>query len=292
MGLRRPDKPCAAAKESMHDTHIALPAPVADPDCSAVAAVRALQTRAERDKTRRFFLDGIRFVSQAVQSRTPLDLVVFAPKLLAGTFARALLRELRRADVPVLSVTPAVYRSLSLADAPQGLGAVAQQQWTPLAEAKPTRGLCWLALDTIQSAGNLGTILRTADAVGAAGLLVIGDAIDPFDPACARAAMGALTAHSLVRTTWEEFEKWKRRTGARLVGTSPQAARDYRALAYARGTILWLGGERKGLTQQQQAACDVVVKIPMVGRSDSLNVAIAASVLLYEVFGQRRKVRP
>lgn len=276
----------------MHDRYSLGSAPVADLDCPAVAAVRALQTRAERDKTRRFFLDGIRFVSQAAQSCTPLDLIVFAPKLLAGTFARSLLRELQTGGLPIVSVTPAVYKSLSLAEAPQGLGVVAQQQWTPLAEAKPTRGLCWLALDTIQSAGNLGTILRTADAVGAAGLLVIGDAIDPFDPACARAAMGALTAHSLVRTTWEEFEKWKRRTGAQLIGASPHAKRDYRQIAYPRGTVLWLGGERKGLTDAQQAACDVTVKIPMVGRSDSLNVAIAASVLLYEVFGQRRKVRP
>ena len=146
-----------------------------------------------------------------------------------------------------------------------------------------------MALDQVHSPGNLGTILRTGDAVGASGLILLGDAVDPYDPACVRATMGAIFAQRLIRVTAAEFAAWKCRSGCRLVGTSPHAARDYRAVSYPVQTVLFMGGERRGLSNERQRLCDDLVRIPMVGRGDSLNLAIATGVLLYEVFNQQRK---
>jgi len=145
-----------------------------------------------------------------------------------------------------------------------------------------------VALDTVQSPGNLGTILRTCDAVSAAGVILVGDAVDPFDQATVRATMGALFTQRFVRASLAEFSAWKASQNCLLVGTSPAAQTDYQAARYPAPVVLWMGGERKGLPAEFQQLCDVMVRIPMVGRSDSLNLAVATSVLLYEVFNQRR----
>ena len=187
-----------------------------------------------------------------------------------------------------------MFLRLSRAEEPQWIGAVVRQRWDtlPVAPSSPaaTGGLCWVALDQVHSPGNLGTILRTGDAVGASGLILIGDSVDPYDPACVRATMGAIFAQRLVRATPQEFASWKQGNDFRLVGTSPHAAHDYRAVSYPAQTVLFMGGEKKGLSDEQQRLCDDLVRIPMVGRSDSLNLAVATGVLLYEVFNQRRKM--
>ena len=236
----------------------------------------------------------MRFVAQATQSRVPLRTVVAVPKMLAHPFARKLWAQMQQNGVPCLPVSPEQFLHLSRAQEPQWIGAVAAQRWQPLGQIVPGPELCWVALDTLHSPGNLGTLLRTCDAVGAAGLILVGSTIDPYDPATVRATMGALFTQRFARASLPELLAWKRRHYGLLVGTSPHAKLDYQAAPYPspaerRPLILWLGGERQGLTSEQQAACDCTVQIPMVGRSDSLNLAVAASVLLYEVFNQRRR---
>ena len=149
---------------------------------------------------------------------------------------------------------------------------------------------CWIALETIRSPGNLGTILRTCEAVGAAGLILLrprGAVIDPHDPDVVRASLGAVLSRRLVRATPSELRGWARRSDCVVVGATPKGSHDYRAVSYRRPVVLMLGDERKGLSPRQQALCDVTVRIPMAGRGDSLNVAVAAGVLLYEVQNQR-----
>jgi TrmH family RNA methyltransferase len=148
-----------------------------------------------------------------------------------------------------------------------------------------------VALSSIQSPGNLGTLLRTADAVGAAGVILLGDGVDPYDPAAVRASMGAIFSQRFVRASTRELAAWKRRSGALLVGTSPAAPTDYQALTYPPSLVLFMGHERQGLSPEEQALCDELVRIPMVGSSDSLNLAVATSVMLYEVFNQHRAGR-
>ena len=259
-----------------------------DAEDERVAQVRALLGRKERERTGLFWTEGLRFVARAVQGRVPLETVIWVPKMLRHPFGQKLIRQCRAASVPCWEVTPEVFLRLSRAEEVQWIGAVGRQRWVPLADAPPQAGLCWLALDTVQSPGNLGTILRTCDAVGAAGVILLGPQADPYDPAAIRATMGALFAQRLVRTTWDEFAAWQRRHGGLLVGTSPVGAVDYREIVYRAPTTLWMGWERQGLSPQQQAQCDVMARIPMIGRSDSLNLAVSTGVMLYEVFHQRR----
>jgi TrmH family RNA methyltransferase len=158
----------------------------------------------------------------------------------------------------------------------------------PLERIAAEEDPCWIMLETVRSPGNLGTILRTSEAVGGSGLILLGNAVDPYDPATVRATMGSLFSQRLVCTTPEEFHSWRGRQRCALIGTMPSASIDYQALDYRGPLVLLMGDERKGLSPDLQAICDVVVRIPMVGGADSLNLSIAASLMLYEDFNQRR----
>ena len=199
-----------------------------------------------------------------------------------------LVGRLQRAGTPTLLVTPEVLYSLALVDDPQGIGALVRQRWDRLESVTPGGNLCWIVHDVVQAPGNLGTILRTSEAVGGAGLILLDGTTDPYDPATVRSTMGALFSQRFVRPTLPAFVRWKKASSWSLVGTSPSATQDYHAFTYGRPTLLLMGGERKGLSGELQALCDVVVRIPMVGRSDSLNLAVATGVMLYELFNQRR----
>ncbi|HWE64483.1 MAG TPA: RNA methyltransferase [Chloroflexota bacterium] len=257
----------------------------------SIKRIRRLRDREERDRSGEYYIEGLRFVLQALHHSAEIELLVVCPTLIVHGAARQVMRRLARMGVPILQVTPEVLHHLSLLDEPQGIGAVVRQRWTHLERAYPANALCWIALDSVRSPGNLGTILRTADAVGGAGLIVLGDAIDPHDPTTVRASMGAMFAQRLVRTALPAFIHWKRHHCCQLVGTSPGARLDYHATHYRQPTILLMGDERSGLSAELQALCDLMVRIPMVGRSDSLNLAIATSVLLYELFNQQRERR-
>jgi TrmH family RNA methyltransferase len=164
---------------------------------------------------------------------------------------------------------------------------VAWQRWEALERTSPSYDLCWVALAGIQYPGNLGTILRVSDAVGGDGVILLGTTTDPYDPLSVRASKGAICTQRLVRASLPVFSDWKRRHNCTVIGTSPSAETDYRAFSYPLPVALLMGCERNGLTGEQQALCDIMVRIPMVGRCDSLNVAVAAGVMLYELFNQR-----
>jgi TrmH family RNA methyltransferase len=256
---------------------------------ATIKRIRALRQRKERERSGLFFIEGIRLVAEAVQVGAALETLVVAPELLHSTFARELVAAQREADVACLDVTPAVFQSLSAKDGPQGLGAVMRQQWEPLEQLQLAPDACCVALDAVQDPGNLGTILRTCDAVGCAGVVLLGASTDPYDPAALRASMGAVFTQRLARASAEQFLAWTRQHGYTVVGAAGAAPHDYQGVRYPRPLVLLMGSEREGLSQEQQAACDLLVSIPMVGRSDSLNLAVATGVLLYEIFNQQRQ---
>lgn len=253
-----------------------------------IRRLRLLQSREERDKTGLYLIDGVRFLSQAVKQNVKIETVFVAPELLQNSAAQRLVRKLQRDGVPILRVTPEVYHSVSQAEEPQGIGAIARQKWERLDQVRPSRGLCWLAVEAVQAPGNFGTILRASEAVGGVGVILIGAEADPYDPATVWASMGALFNQRLIRAAPQEFAEWKKRRQCALIGTSPTAAQDYTAVAYPDCSILLIGGEKRGLSDFMLDLCDLRVKIPMTGSADSLNVAVATGVLLYEIFNQKR----
>jgi RNA methyltransferase, TrmH family len=254
----------------------------------AIKAIRALSSRKQRDSSGRFFVDGLHLVAAAEQQRAAIETCVVAPELLTSAFGRELVRKVAQTNPQMIAVTADVFGSLAAKDQLQGIGVVARQRWLNLAHIRPEAGQCWVALDTVQYPGNLGTILRTCDAVGAAGVILLGNTTDPYDPVGVRASMGAIFSQRMARASFAEFSAWCQRHQLTVVGTSPAAARDYQAVTYQRPLVLLMGSEPRGLSREQQSLCDLVVNIPMVGWSDSLNLAVATGLMLYEVFNQQR----
>jgi RNA methyltransferase, TrmH family len=254
----------------------------------AIKAIRALSSRKQRDLTERFFVDGLHLVAAAAQQQADIETCVVAPDLLTSAFGHDVALSLAHSGAHTIEVTAGVFHSLAAKDHAQGLGIVARQRWLDLGRVRPGAGQCWVALDTVQYPGNLGTILRTCDAVGGAGVILLGNTTDPYDPAAVRASLGAIFSQRLARASFAEFSAWCRRHTVAVVGTSPAAARDYQAVAYQPPLVLLMGSEPRGLLPAQQALCDVMVNIPMVGHSDSLNLAVATGIMLYEVFNQQR----
>ncbi|HEV3029553.1 MAG TPA: RNA methyltransferase, partial [Planctomycetota bacterium] len=200
-------------------------------------------------------------------------------------------RRQKRGGVPVVRVTPEVFRGVSGTLRASGVGAILRQHWTPLADADPRQGTCWIAISSLRSPGNVGTILRTAEAVGVGGVVLLGNQVDPFDPAVVRASMGGLFRLRLVRSSFREFDLWKTRSNCRVWGTSPAAGGLYTEASVEGPLIVFFGDERRGLSPEELGLCTETSRIPIVGRADSLNVGVAAGVILYEILRRRPPAR-
>jgi TrmH family RNA methyltransferase len=253
-----------------------------------LAEVERLQSdRGRRDGRGAFFVEGVRNVVHAIEFGAPIETLICADRLLIVPTVRRLVRERQRQGTPCVSVSPEEFRRVSRTERASGIGAIVGQWWDRLHKVSPRAGLCWVALAEVRSPGNLGSLIRTSEAVGGAGFILLGMSIDPFDPAVVRASMGAIFRQRFVRTNATSLINWVRRHGCHVVGASPHGSTDFQHFDYPRPTVLLLGEERKGLTAQQQRLCTRSVRIPMTGRADSLNVAVAGSLLLYEVYRAR-----
>jgi TrmH family RNA methyltransferase len=250
--------------------------------------LRSLQTPHGRSRTGLYLVEGIRHVARAAEEGAPIQSLFVSPEALSNPFGQKLSRRLRQSGIPSEQLTPHLYRDLTLAAEPQGLGAVVRQQWSSLSGVQPGAGSLWLAVESIDSPGNLGTIIRTAEATGVSGVVVIGANADPYEPAAVRASMGSLFSRKLMRCSAREFVDWARAFHVAMVGSSPGGLLDYRAFRCRWPTALLIGSEKQGLSGQLTESCDFMIRIPMLGRGDSINAAVAAGILLYELFDQRR----
>jgi TrmH family RNA methyltransferase len=181
-------------------------------------------------------------------------------------------------------VTEAVLGKLASKDNPQNVLAVFHQRWAPVPEAARIANKdVWLALEEVRDPGNLGTIIRTVDAAGARGVILIGACCDPYSRECVRASMGSIFAVPLVKMSREAFLEWRGAWKGDVVGTHLGSAEDFRNVSYRGPTLLLMGSEGPGLSEAMAMACTRLVKIPMAGRLDSLNLAVATALLLYEI---------
>jgi TrmH family RNA methyltransferase len=256
---------------------------------TVVQEVRQLRTPAARERTGTYYIEGARIVAQAVQAGAGITLGVIAPELIAGSHAVETVAALRATGAPVMELSAKAFESISFKENLQGIGAVVRSRLGRLDDIAAAPGRVWVALDGVGNPGNLGAIMRTCDAIGGAGLLLLGDTTDPYHPTAVRASMGSLFALQMIRARFDEFVRWKAKHSYLVVGTSPDVEQEYRQVTYPSSVILLMGSERLGLSPQQQAACDLLVRIPMVGTSDSLNLGVATSIVLYEIFHQRRR---
>lgn len=269
----------------MHEHKEHLISHILDPQ---FLSLRSLQTPTGRFRTGLYLIEGIRHVARALETRSPIHSVFIDPSRLSNPFARRLAQKLRRMGIPALKLSPQIYQKLTLAAEPQGIGAVVKQQWASFADIQPPPDSLWLAIESLDSPGNLGTIVRTAEATGIAGIFMIGSNTDPWDPAAVRASMGSLFSQKFVRCSAREFTDWAKTFGVTIIGSSPAGLLDYKALRWRWPAALLIGSEKYGLSEHLIEASNFMVRIPMLGRGDSINAAVAAGVLLYEMFNQRR----
>lgn len=250
-----------------------------------IKRARALHQKKTRLESGTFLVEGIHHVAEAVQAGWEVESILYAPELLTSTFARDLIARLSTKPQPV---SPSVMESLADKDNPQGLLAIVRQKQTridelKLSDAPGAQTIRWAAaLVSPQDPGNVGTILRTLDAVGADALFLLDGGVELYHPTVIRSSMGTLFWKPVIQTSFEEFVAWARSGKYQLIGTSAHGDVGYQTLVPQAPWILVLGSEQKGLSTSQTNACDVAVSLPMKGRVSSLNLAVAAGVLLYQ----------
>jgi TrmH family RNA methyltransferase len=247
-----------------------------------IKSARMLREGKERKRTGKFLVEGILHVGEASAVGWQIDSILFAPELLESEFARNLISSQSVKGVRCFPVSADVLESLAEKENPQGIVAIVNQNTTSLEMLSPGTIKIAVALIAPQDPGNVGTILRTLDAFGGDALFLLDGGVELFHPSVVRASMGAIFWKPVVKANFVDFITWARQLHYQLIGTSAHAELDYRKAKLDDGKlILVLGNEQKGLSKEQLAACDVVVKIPMRGKASSLNLAVAASVLLY-----------
>ena len=254
-----------------------------------VKQVRGLRDKKQRRREGLFMAEGLRILTEARDSG-------FLPKLLFYNGAEpphrllgALIEAVEGAGGEAIETNADILHKLSGKDNPQVVIGVYEALATELDSIDRSRADLWIVAQALRDPGNLGTILRTGDAVGAGGLILVDECVDPFSVEAVRASMGALFTQRIAAAPWDEFVAWLRRGEGELIGTSLKATQDYQQPRYGKPAFILVGNESQGLPEAYEAECDTLVKIPMLGKADSLNAAVATAVMAYELINQWRR---
>ncbi len=248
-----------------------------------VKDIKALANKKDRDETKSFMAEGLKLVIDALELGFEIRTLVYAKNVKEKPqVVQCATKTVARGGL-VLEVSEKVLASITRRDNPQMVVGIFTQRWTPLRDLKPQTGETYVALDRVRDPGNLGTIIRTADAAGASGVILVGEATDPFSMETVRATMGSVFAVPLVKTNIADFLAWKKTAGVEVVATHLAGAVDYRTIDYRKKpVVLLMGNEQSGLPDELARAADALARIPQAGRADSLNLAIATGVMLFE----------
>jgi TrmH family RNA methyltransferase len=247
-----------------------------------VKQIRALRQHKGRSESGLFLVEGIHHVGEAIEAGWKIETLVYAPEKLTSPYGLQLVDAQNQPNFHCAAMKADIFREIADKENPQGILAVVQERRPRLEDIPMDNFRLGAALVTPQDPGNVGTILRTLDSVGADGLFLLDGGVDPYHPSAVRASMGTIFWKPPVQASFDGFIMWARRNALQLIGTSAHASSDYRA--YQRGgqpVVLVLGSEQKGLSQEQLMACDLSLTIPMKGRASSLNLGVAAGILLY-----------
>ena len=261
--------------EDPYDARIITSAGNAD-----VKSLRALHERKFRRKTGWFLAEGLRICTEAVQLGHAPKRLVYAADRHSDPALYPLIEACRKAGGRTLAVSDDLLVRISRKDNAQMVMGAFEQRFVAIQDVK-AEGV-WIALDRVRDPGNLGTIMRTADAVGAQGIILIGDCTDPYSLEAVRASMGAVFNVALVQTDLDGFLAFASSFSGQIIGTALPASEDYRLAQWQAPLVLLMGNEQAGLPQNLMDACDQLVRMPMLGRSDSLNLAVSTGVALYE----------
>jgi RNA methyltransferase, TrmH family len=249
-----------------------------------VKDIKALALKKFRDQQNAFMAEGLKLVIDALDLGWTIRTLVFSKAGLGNAAVEKVAARTVAVGGLVLEVNDKVLAAITRRENPQMVVGVFEQRWTALSDVRPTGNDVWVALDRVRDPGNLGTVIRTVDAVGAKGIILVGDTTDPFAVETVRATMGSIFAVPVARASEQAFLAWRKGFAGLVAGTHLKGSVDYRTVDYGkRPVVLLMGNEQQGLPPQLAEACDRLVRIPQAGRADSLNLAVATGVMLYEV---------
>jgi TrmH family RNA methyltransferase len=258
-----------------------------------VKDIKALALKKFRDQQNAFLAEGLKLVIDALDLGWSIKTLVFAKTGIGNPAIEKVAARAVAAGGLVLEVGEKVLSAITRRDNPQMVVGVFAQKYLPLKDVRPTGDEVWVALDRVRDPGNLGTVIRTIDAVGAKGLILVGETTDPFSTETVRATMGSVFAVPVARATAQEFLAWRKGFPGLVAGTHLKGAVDYRSVDYGgRPVLLLMGNEQQGLPDDLAAACDRLLRIPQAGRADSLNLAVASGIMLFEVRRAALKLTP
>jgi len=250
---------------------------------STVKLLRSLRDKKARRAEGLFLAEGLRIVAEARDSGRLPEIVAFSSEGARHPLADEIIAAAEAAGGDAIETSPDILSKMSGKDNPQMLLGAYRQPETALAGLDRNAAPLWIVAQALRDPGNIGTILRTGDAAGAGGLILIDDCADAFSVEAVRASMGAIFTQQVATARWEEFVPWLRGGEGQLVGTSLKATHDYLEADYRRPCFLLIGNEQQGLPPDYETECDLLVKIPMAGRADSLNAAMAAAVMAFAI---------
>lgn len=265
---------------------------IESPQNPRVKAAVKLRKRKVRKETGLTLVEGYREILRANESGWKFAELYFCPSLYLDSEADALVAKLRKSVIPVFQCSETAFRKMSYRDTPDGLMALSPRVGKTLAELELPDNPLLLIAENLEKPGNLGTILRTADAVGADAVVVCGNKTDINNPNVIRASIGTLFFMSIAEASTEETLQWLKKQGIRSIAAVPGAEREYTSAEMRGGTAIVVGAEDEGLSEKWMDGADRQVSLPMHGKNDSLNVATAAAILLYEAQRQRRFAAP
>ena len=250
---------------------------------TTVKRLRSLRDKKARRSEGLFLAEGLRIIAEARDSGRLPEILAFSALGARHPEASEIIEATEAAGGEAIETTPDILSKMSGKDNPQMLLGAYRQPATALDRLDRAEAPLWLVAQSLRDPGNIGTILRTGDAVGAGGLILIDDSADPFSVEAVRASMGAIFTQDVATARWPEFVAWLRSGEGQLVGTSLKATHDYLDASYRTPCFLLIGNEQQGLPAEYEAECDLLVKIPMAGRADSLNAAVAAAVMAFAI---------
>jgi TrmH family RNA methyltransferase len=245
--------------------------------------IKALSVKKNREASGTFMAEGLKLVLDALETGWTIQTLIYSKAGRGKPLVEKAAARTIAAGGLVLEVSEKVLSSVTRRDNPQMVVGIFEARWQGLFDIKPQPGQTWVALDRVRDPGNLGTIIRTADAAGASGVILIGETTDPFSLETVRATMGSIFSVPVARGTQYEFLKWQKASGTNLVATHLKGAIDYRKADYkSKPVVLLMGNEQAGLPDDLAEAAGIKVRIPQQGKADSLNLASATAVMLFE----------
>lgn len=254
-----------------------------------IKMLRSLHEKKHRAREGLFLAEGMRVVLEAVEAGYTPAYLIYGPSVRDHAVLKRLVRQTLDGKGRVIETSNEILSKLARKDNPQMIAAAFELFDMSLDRLDVRQADIWLAAQSLKDPGNLGTLLRTADAVGAGGVILIDQSCDPFSTEAVRASMGGLFSVAVAEAHWDAFLVWASAGKADIIGATLDTTQDYQAVIYRKPSVILLGNEQSGLPEAYEQKCTHLVKMPMLGKADSLNVAISGAVLAYEVLNQFRR---